>query len=141
MVFEVNGYRLTTLDKDPELVRETIEKLAVLLSDARGYLTDIGRADLAATAADLAVRLDRDRENIDDAFDREMAALAAAGCQAAVEAGGDDAMRSANRHSALYERLAWSNVDLVIIRIGGVGTLAHRGRGSFHHDPGTSHGT
>ncbi|MGW4844481.1 hypothetical protein [Nocardia brasiliensis] len=137
MTFEVNGYRLSELRKDPAAVENALADLAQMLLDAREHMEQIGRPDLADHLDELSRQLHVSGTQIDDNFDdafREITGAAADPCRAAA---GPDGMRTPkDPNEQIYRALTWGLVALVIVRIGGVGTILHPG---LH--PGESSGS
>lgn len=70
VTFEVTGYRLFKLVKDPAAVERSLAGLAEVPVEAREHMMQIGRPDLADRLEDLSRRLQESGEAIDDAFDR-----------------------------------------------------------------------
>ncbi|TCC64522.1 hypothetical protein E0H73_09050 [Kribbella pittospori] len=127
MIFEVNGYRLSHLVKDPAAVDLALTRLAVLLADARTHMQQLDRHDLADRLDELSRQLQTQGAAIDDTFDeafREVTDAAAEACETAAGPDGMQTLDDPNAH--LYQALTWGVVHLVVIRIGGHGTLEHR---------------
>lgn len=126
MAFTVNGYRLSSLTKNPAAVQDSLHRLSEVLATAHDHLARIGRQDLAAQLAALAPRLQTMGESIDATFDRDFRAVTDAAATACVEATDPTGMQSPHDpNSQIYWQLTWSLVHLVTIRIGGVGTIDH----------------
>jgi hypothetical protein len=131
VTFEVNGYLLADLVKDPARVERSLADLAKVLADARAHMRQLGRHDLANRFDDLSRQLRASGKAIDDAFDHAFKEVTGAAADACADAAGPGSMRSPDDPNALiYQALTWSLVDLVTIRIGGHGTIVHRGGGS-----------
>jgi hypothetical protein len=126
VTFEVNGYRLSHLVKDPAAVQRSLADLVKVLADTGEYLASLGRTDLTARLNHLADQLEARGESIDDAFHDAFIAVTGEAEDACVEAAGPDGMRSPNdKNSDIYRALGWSIADLVVVRIGGYGTIEH----------------
>lgn len=138
MTFEVNGYVLADLVKDPAMVERSLASLARVLADAQVHMTQLRRHNLADRLDDLSRQLQASGKEIDDAFDRSLKVAAVAGADACAEAAGPGGVNSPdNRNAQIYKALSWSLVDLVTVRVGGRGTFVHRGgRGSAEVDEG-----
>ena len=121
--FVVNGYRLSNLVKDPAAVEFALARLAELLADTRRHMLQLGRHDVADRLDELARELEAAGAAIDDTFDdafREVTTAAADACENAWGAEDDP-------NAQAYEALTWCLVDLVVVRIGGFGTIEHSG--------------
>ncbi|MEU8342115.1 hypothetical protein AB0C74_10490 [Spirillospora sp. NPDC048832] len=130
MTFEVNGYRLSALVRDPEAVERARADLAKVLTDARVHMSHVGRSDLAERLDGLFRQLHASGPAIDDTFDHAFREVTDAAAEACVEAAGPSGMRAADdRNAQIYLALSWSLVDLVTVRVGGHGTLEHSGGG------------
>ncbi|MBF6541963.1 hypothetical protein [Nocardia brasiliensis] len=127
MTFEVNGYRLHELRKDPAVVEDALTALDKLLSATRAHMAHLGRHDLADRLAELSRRLHASGVAIDDAFDRDFRELSGECATVCIDAGTPPGLR--DRSGQIYRDLAWGIVEVVTIRIGGVGTIAHPGNG------------
>jgi hypothetical protein len=125
VTFEVNGYRLSHLVKDPVVVQRSLADLAQVLTDTREHMVSLDRTDLAARLDHLAAELEARGESIDDAFHDAYIAVTDEAGDACVEAAGSDGMRFQNKNAEIYRALGWSLMDLVVVRIGGYGTIEH----------------
>lgn len=125
MTFEVNGYRLHELRKDPAAVEGALAALDKLLFEAQQHMVQLGRHDLADRLAELSRRLRASGEAIDLTFDLAFRELSDECATACVHAGDPDGLR--DRNGQIYWDLAWGIVHVVTIRIDGVGTIAHSG--------------
>ncbi|MFI9508269.1 hypothetical protein [Nocardia sp. NPDC052566] len=112
--------------KDPAAVDRALADLAELLANSRRRMTEIGRHEVADRLGDLSARLQTMGAAIDDSFDLDFRAVTESAAEACVEAAGPDGMRSPDDpNGAIYRGLVWGVVDLVIVRIGGFGTIEH----------------
>ncbi|MBC6462267.1 hypothetical protein [Actinomadura sp. HBU206391] len=128
MTFEVNGYRLSELVRDPVAVERSLADLGKVLAAARTRMTHLGRHDLADRLDALSRQLQASEEVIDDAFDHAFKEVTGAAADACAEAAGPDGIRSPDdRNAHIYQALTWGLVDLVTVRIGGHGTIEHPG--------------
>jgi hypothetical protein len=126
VVFEVNGYRLLHLVKDPVAVQRSLAHLVTVLVDTGEHMVSLGRPDLAARLNHLAGQIAARGESIDDAFHDAYLAVTEEAGDACVEAAGSDGMRSPHdKNTDIYHALGWSVVDLVVVRVGGYGTIEH----------------
>jgi len=126
VTFEVNGYRLSHLVKDPVAVQRSLADLVKVLTDTSEHMVSLGRTGVAARLDHLAVQLQARGESIDDAFHDAFIAVTGEAGDACVEAAGPDGMRSPNdKNIGIYHALSWSIADLVVVRIGGYGTIEH----------------
>ncbi|WP_067721359.1 hypothetical protein [Nocardia yamanashiensis] len=130
MVFFVNGYRLSSLVKDPAAVDSSLTRLRDLLAASRPYLEQFEEHDLVDRLDRLADRLRRMGPAIDDAFDRDFraftddAARIFEGKAATAGVGASD-----DPSGAIYWELSWAVVHLATVRIGGYGVIEHPGPG------------
>lgn len=86
----------------------------------------LGRDDLATRLAELSRQLRVSGAAIDRAFDEAFRELSSECATACTDAAGPRGMETAHdRNGQMYWALAWSIVDVVIIRIGGIGVIAH----------------
>ncbi|MFG1629063.1 hypothetical protein [Kribbella sp. NPDC049227] len=126
MTFVVNGYRLVELVEDPAAVEIALTRLANLLSAGETHMQHLGRQDLAGRFSQLSRQLHADGTAIDDTFDeafRELTTEAADACETAAGPHGLESPDDPN--TDLYQALSWSVTNLVIVRIGGHGTIDH----------------
>jgi hypothetical protein len=68
MTFDVNGYRLSDLVRDPAVVELVLARLAELLADTRTHMQQLGRHDLADRLDELSCQLQTGGAAIDDTF-------------------------------------------------------------------------
>ena len=128
VTFEVNGYRLSALVKDPAEVERSLTSLAKVLTEARAHMAQIGRRDLADRLGGLSCRLQTSGEAIDDAFDHAYKEVVRAATDVCSEVARPGGMRSPDdRNTQIYGALTWSLLDLVTVRVGGRGTFVHPG--------------
>lgn len=128
VTFEVNGYRMSELIEDPAAVELALTRLAQVLTNARTHMQHLGRNDLAGRLDELSRELQTSGTGIDDTFDHALREVTSAAADACEQASGPDDLQSPDDpNTQLYKALSWSVLDLVIIRIGGYGTIEHPG--------------
>jgi hypothetical protein len=126
VAFEVNGYRLSHLVRDPAAVERSRSTLVRVLAATRDHMTRLGRHDLANGLDDLLGRLQEGGWEGGDAFHHTFTELTGAAADACREAAGPEGMRAPDDvNVAVYRELTWSLVDLAVVRIGGHGTVEH----------------
>ena len=102
-------------------------------------MAGLGRHDVADRLQDLAHTLQTDGAEVDDLVDpdyREITAMAGDVCMEA--AGPESNAGAAEASLRICSARGWSIADLVVVRIGGPGTLEHQG--GRQPDPGQGAG-